>query len=294
MLFLEKLDHFISLFFSCIEYFCIYSEGDLLFKAHFVPSLGMDRLCARIILLLVTGVLISNTLQEEQLNVQLEPMYIQVCEGDSVTINCTFQPGGKYKVKLYYSLIQDLDCNSPTLRTSEKWHNNTEINDTWSIFNINSIKTEDSGFYFCKVTRDIPVLLQNCSDGIQVLVDRQQPTDNGSQEHPKHPDPTTTCTTSATPTLTPISDSPSHTQWWIWLALAVGCVVLVVSIVVIYIFTRKTTEIIYENTKPVESGCWRGNRNQMEISNLAASKKTETIKPLRKYDTLSSNRNRRP
>ncbi|XP_077082812.1 uncharacterized protein LOC143736105 [Siphateles boraxobius] len=259
----------------------------------------MDRLCARILLLLVTGVLISYTLQVEQLNVHLEPKYIKVCEGESVTVNCTFQPGGKYKVKLFYSPTPDLDCNSPTVRTSEKWRINTGNNNTSSTFNINSIKTDDSGWYFCKVTRDIPFLVQNCSDGIQVLVDADSSheypnqTDNQKQ-NPTTEDIPTTCTTSAATTLPSLSDPPSHIHWWIWLALAVGCLVLVVSIVVLYIFTRKPREIIYENTKPVESGCWRRNRNQMEISNLAASKKTETIKPLRKYDTLSSNRNRRP
>ncbi|KAK7137152.1 hypothetical protein R3I93_017275 [Phoxinus phoxinus] len=109
-------------------------------------------------------------LQEERLNVHLEPKYIEVCEGESITINCTFQPGGQYKVKLYYSLRPDLDSNSPTVRTREKWHINTGNNDTWSTFSISSIKTDDSGWYFCKVTRDIPVLEEKCSDGIQVLV----------------------------------------------------------------------------------------------------------------------------
>jgi len=115
-----------------------------------------------------TGVLISNTLQEE-LNVHLEPKNITVCEGESVTVNCTFQPAGKYKVKLYYSLTPDLDITSTTDRASEKWHK-SEKNDTWSTFIISSIKTDDSGWYFCEVTIDIPVLVKKCSDGIQVLV----------------------------------------------------------------------------------------------------------------------------
>ncbi|XP_048022284.1 uncharacterized protein LOC125252761 [Megalobrama amblycephala] len=246
----------------------------------------MDLLCARIFLLVVTGALISNTFQVEELNVQLEPKNSTVCEGDSVTLNCTFQPAGKYKVKWYYSQT-NLGCNSATDGIS------TENNDNWSTFNIPSIKTNDSGWYFCKVTRDIPILIESCSDGIQVLVYANKTPENQT------PNPTTedlpnTCMTT-TITSTPSSDPPSFDHpWWIWVALAVGCVVLVVSIVVIYILTRKPKDIIYENTKPVESGCWRRNRNQMDICNLPASKKTETIKPLRKYDTLSSNRNRRP
>ncbi|XP_051767320.1 uncharacterized protein LOC127521892 isoform X2 [Ctenopharyngodon idella] len=253
----------------------------------------MDRLCARIFLLVVTaGVLISNT----ELIVHLEPKNITVCEGDSVTLNCTFQPGGKYKVKWYYSQTPYLDCNSATDEKREKWLISTGNNDTWSTFNITSITTNDSGWYFCKVTRDIPVLVHNCSDGIQVLVDANS-TQNQTENQP--PSTTTealpTTCLNATITSTSTSDPPNFDHpWWIWVALAVGCVVLVVSVVVLYILTRKSKDIIYENTKPVESGCWRRNRNQMDNCNLPASKKTETIKPLRKYDTLSSNRNRRP
>lgn len=50
-----EVGSFHTFFFFCIEYFCIYSEVGLLFKAHSVPNFGMDRLCARIALLLVTG-----------------------------------------------------------------------------------------------------------------------------------------------------------------------------------------------------------------------------------------------
>ncbi|XP_048022314.1 uncharacterized protein LOC125252777 isoform X2 [Megalobrama amblycephala] len=115
------------------------------------------------------GALISNTFQVEELNVQLEPKNSTVCEGDSVTLNCTFQPAGKYKVKWYYSQT-NLGCNSATDGIREKLRISTENNDNWSTFNIPSIKTNDSGWYFCKVTRDIPILMENCSDGIQVLV----------------------------------------------------------------------------------------------------------------------------
>ncbi|XP_016409775.1 uncharacterized protein LOC107741536 [Sinocyclocheilus rhinocerous] len=260
----------------------------------------MDRLCSRIVLLLLTGALISSK-NPEELNVYLEPKYIKVCLGDSVTINCTFQPSGKYKLRWYYSPT-DSDCNSGTEGLHEKRRIYTENNDTWSVFTINSIKTNESGWYFCKVTRDIPVLDQKCSNGIQVLVDA-----NSTQEYPKQPqmqnptqnlttqDSPTTCLISAT-TIPSTSSRPptSFTQWWIWLASAVGCAVLLVSVVVICILTRKPEEIIYENTKPMESSYWRRNRTKMDICDLPSSKKTDTIKPLRKYDTLSSNRIRRP
>ncbi|XP_016100414.1 uncharacterized protein [Sinocyclocheilus grahami] len=257
----------------------------------------MDRVCSAIFLLFIGGVIGGS--REERLNVYLEPKYAEVCEGDSVTINCTFQPGGNYKLRWYYSAT-DLDCNSGTERLHKKWHNNKENNVNWSVFTINSIKTNDIGWYFCSVVRDIPVLDQKCSNGIQVLVDT-----NSTQEYPKQTqtltqnlttqDSPTTCLISATTIPTTSSTPPySIAQWRIWLALAVGCVVLVVLIVVICILTRKPKEIIYENTKPVESSCWRQNRTKMEICDLPKSQKTDTIKPLRKYDTLSSNRIHRP
>ncbi|XP_016100412.1 uncharacterized protein [Sinocyclocheilus grahami] len=259
----------------------------------------MDRLCSIIVVLLLTRPLISSTSQEE-FKVYSEPKHIQVCEGDSVTFNCFFQPGGKHKVSWYYSQTPNLGCDSLTDKIPEEQHFYTQKNDICATLNINSIKTNESGWYFCKVTKDIPFLENKCSDGIQVLVDT-----NSTQEYPKQTqtltqnlttqDSPTTCLISATTIPTTSSTPPySIAQWRIWLALAVGCVVLVVLIVVICILTRKPKEIIYENTKPVESSCWRQNRTKMEICDLPKSQKTDTIKPLRKYDTLSSNRIHRP
>ncbi|RXN18035.1 prolyl 3-hydroxylase 2 [Labeo rohita] len=127
-------------------------------------------------------------------------------------------PGGKYKVTWHYSQTPNLGCDSNKI--PEEQHFYTTQNDTLATLNINSIKINESGWYFCKVTKDIPFLKRECK-GIQV-------------------------------------------------------------------------DLIYENTKPVESNCWRRNRTKTDICDLPASKKTETIKPLRKYDTLSSNRIRRP
>ncbi|KAK2907062.1 hypothetical protein Q8A67_006047 [Cirrhinus molitorella] len=245
----------------------------------------MDQLCSTIFFLLLTGHLINRTSQEE-LSVHLEPKYIHVCEGESITINCTFQPGGTHKVSWHYSQKPDLGCDSNKIPEEQRFHTNRS--DTWATLNINSTKTNDSGWYFCMVTKDIPVLEKKCSNGTQVQVDvnitkvkpTQMPNQTDiltTQDSPK----TCLITTTAIPTTS--STKPfSIVQWWIWLAIAVGCVVLVVTIVCIYMLTRKPKDIIYENTKPVESRCWRHNRTKMDICDLPASKKTDTIKPLRK------------
>ncbi|XP_073699903.1 uncharacterized protein [Garra rufa] len=260
----------------------------------------MDPLCSIIVVLLLTAGAFSSALEDKELNVHLEPTYIKVCEGASVTINCTFQPSGNYKVQWLYSQTPILDGRS-AYKIPEGQHFFKVINKDWSTLNINFIKTNESGWYFCEVIQDIPILIKTCSNGTQVIVDAtsiststtatvsQNETENLTTDSP------TSCMNNATTIPTTISPPlSSFDQWWIWLALAVGCVVLVVSIVCIFILTRKQEDIIYENTKPVESSCWRQNRTKKDICDLAASKKTDTIKPLRKYDTLSSNRIRRP
>ncbi|XP_043078216.1 uncharacterized protein LOC122327103 isoform X2 [Puntigrus tetrazona] len=287
-------------FFFLFRLFC--SEGWLLLKSHSVLNLGMDRLCGIILILLLT----EEALQEEQMNVRLEPKHIKVCERASVTINCTFE-SDEYvkKVSWHYSQTSVLNCGSANKIPEDKRFIREKSKD-WSALNITFIRTNDSGWYFCKITQDIPVLIQRCSNPTQVIVDTPSPspipspstrtrtrtrtTEPQNQTLNLTTDLPTTCGTNATE----MSTQSSFPEWCIWLAPAIGCVVLLLSIVVIFLLTRKPKEIIYENTKPAESSCWRRNRAKMDICDLPASKKTETIKPLRKYDTLSSNRIRRP
>ncbi|XP_058616062.1 uncharacterized protein LOC131530030 isoform X2 [Onychostoma macrolepis] len=205
----------------------------------------MDRPCSIIVVLLLTGALISNTLQEKSLNVQLEPKQIQVCEGASVAINCTFQPSGMYKVRWYYSQTPILDCRS-AYKIPEGQRFLREKNEDWSTLSITFIKANESGWYFCEVTQDIPTLIQSCSNGIQVIVDapstststrnstRTTESQNWTQIQTTGDLPTT-----CTPNVTTIpSTSSTFPPWWIWLALAVGCLVLLVLIVVIWIMSR--------------------------------------------------------
>ncbi|KTG40529.1 hypothetical protein cypCar_00018261 [Cyprinus carpio] len=264
----------------------------------------MDRLCSIILVLLHTAGAFSIALEEKETNVHLEPKHIKVCEGASVTMKCTYQ-SGNYKVSWHYSQTNISDCRSAN-KIPEEQRFLKEENEDWSTLKITFIKANESGWYFCLVTQDIPVLIQNCSNGIKVIVDAPSiniNTSTSTTESQTLNQPTgdlpTTCINNGksndTTFSTPFPTSPfGFTQWWIWLALAVGCVVLLVSIVVICILTRKPEDLIYENTKPVESSCWRRNRTKTDICDLPSSKKTDTIKPLRKYDTLSSNRIRRP
>ncbi|XP_051551027.1 uncharacterized protein LOC127439046 [Myxocyprinus asiaticus] len=256
-----------------------------------MPNRGMDRLYREIFFLLVTGVFIRSTFQKEKLHILLKPKYIKVCEGASVTINCTFPSSNMmYKVSWHYSQTSDSMCDLNNKLKGQ--HTYSVINRTWSTLHINDIRSNESGWYSCYVIRDIPYLEEVCSNGTHVIVDANIPSTNKNQDKTQNTtNLPTTYSSSATPST---STSFILGIWWIWLALAVGCVVLVVSIVVICILACRTKEIIYENTNPQKPGCWTCPWNQTESCDLPASKKTETIKPLRKYDSISTNRNRRP
>ncbi|XP_051549731.1 uncharacterized protein LOC127438283 [Myxocyprinus asiaticus] len=245
----------------------------------------MDRLYSEIFFLLIAGALIRSTFQ----NLHLTPKYIKVCEGASVTINCTTPSVAiGYKVSWHYYQTSEANCDSKS--KLEGQHSNTLY--------INDIRTNESGWYFCKFIIDIPYLEEQCSNGTQVIVDANITSTQENQNDTQNWNQNTTnlhntCLFNATTTTSPIG-SFHLGEWWIWLALAVGCVVLVMSIVVIRILTCRTKEIIYENTKPQRQGCWTCSRNRTESFDLPASKKNETIKPLRKYDCISTNKIRRP
>ncbi|XP_056304017.1 uncharacterized protein LOC130216155 [Danio aesculapii] len=251
----------------------------------------MDQLFARILLLFVTGDLFSDTFQE--LIIHVNPKQIKLCEGASVNINCNFELRENYKVSWHYSKTPTSDCSSLTDKIHED--QNKEKVYTWPILKINSIKTNDSGWYYCKITQDIPVLKEECSDGAEVIVEansiRTPGTSNETLNQTQNPTTVPPCTRAPAISTTPPLESFIFHEWWIWFAVAVGIAVVVVSIVAIYILTHDSKEIIYENTQPAsESGRWTKKKTKMDICNMPPSKKFDTIKPLRKYDTYSNNR----
>lgn len=268
----------------------------LLFDAHFKHNLGMDRLFAGILLLFVTaGDLFSDTFQQPIIHVH--PKQINVCEGASVKINCNFEPRENHKASWHYSKTPTSDCGSLTDRINEDQYEENVY--TWPILKINSTKTNDSGWYYCKITQDIPVLEEKCSDGAELIVKANSNRTPGTiiETLNQTQNPTTVnsppCTSAPATSTTTALKPFIFNEWWIWFAVAVGIAVVVVSIVAICILTHDSKEIIYENTKQPESGRWTKKKTKMDICNTPPSKKFDTIKPLRKYDTYSNNRTQR-
>nr|XP_055073781.1 uncharacterized protein LOC129453532 [Misgurnus anguillicaudatus]XP_055073782.1 uncharacterized protein LOC129453532 [Misgurnus anguillicaudatus] len=249
----------------------------------------MARLCSGVFLLLVTAS-IGSALDWNLLQVHLKPAAnITVCEGDSIQINCTWNEM-QGKVSWHFNSTYK-NCESKKIGENSPFFVQ-QNNSTLSTFENSSVKITDSGWYFCKVTFDIPVLRTKCSDGLYILVEpnsTQDPTQTPTQNQ----------TTTNSPTVCSPRDEPTKPtieNWWIWIwvAVAVGCVVLIIIVVAICLLSCKTKEAIYENTALQKSSCWRQDRSRKDACNVPPSKKVETIKPLRKYDTLSENRYHRP
>lgn len=260
----------------------------MLFTEHFV--FDMDWLGSGVFLLLVTTS-IGSGLDGNLLNVHLKPAAnITVCEGAPVQINCawTLISGMAGKVSWHFDPAYS-NCGSREIGEKSSF-SSKQNNITLSTFKNAYVMIADSGWYFCKVTIEIPFLRYECSDGLYILVEpniTQDPTQTPTQNLTTTNSPTV-CSPRTEPT------KPTVENWWIWVVVAVGCIVLIIIVVAICLLSCKTKEAIYENTALQKSTCWRQDRSRKDTCNVPASKKVETIKPLRKYDTLSENRYHRP
>ncbi|XP_036969458.1 uncharacterized protein LOC119028070 isoform X2 [Acanthopagrus latus] len=101
-------------------------------------------------------------------------------------------------------------------------------------------KYNDSGWYFCKVRKDIPILKDYVSNGTKVVITK-------SEEHSTHPSLTVKATES------PIANF----QLWYWIVLGVSAFVLIVLPVMCILLRRRwrrsREDPIYANTRPVLS-----------------------------------------
>lgn len=112
---------------------------------------------------------IGSALGLKPLHVHLEPTTnLRVCEGASVGIKCIWNQPDNVKMSWYFSKNASDGCNLSSINNGTSFL--FTITDTWSILTNPHIRTNESGWYFCKVTKDIPYLKENCSNGLHVLV----------------------------------------------------------------------------------------------------------------------------
>ncbi|XP_066504289.1 uncharacterized protein [Hoplias malabaricus] len=245
----------------------------------------MDWFCRWSFLLLFTvGSIIKSTVQDT-LPRPTVPERVEVCLGSPAIINCTFLINAEgLKVKWFFGHYSP----SAQIQPSERFH--IEKGKTWTSLKILNVTFNDRGQYFCKLTRDIPVLDTIFSNATQLIVIDFTPegdpkyslSDSGPENNTTTAAPATTCGSQDT------SNVPSP-PWWVWTALALTCVLLIiVGVIIQRMFCRKRESPIYENTRTfAQKDCSPQPRTAAEKGKL--SKQTN---PLKSHDYMSHPRGR--
>ncbi|XP_029562931.1 transmembrane and immunoglobulin domain-containing protein 2 isoform X2 [Salmo trutta] len=114
------------------------------------------------------------------------PRTVEVHLGSSLTLNCSFMPQTRVKVNWYFSPTGHSSCSSNTLLYSSTHsadktvkldaggHESKESRKSWSRLILKDVTHNNSGWYFCHVSVEIPVLQQACSNGTQVNISDNQ------------------------------------------------------------------------------------------------------------------------
>lgn len=93
-------------------------------------------------------------------------MKIEKCVGADVNITCNFP-----KVKWFYSQTSsEYKEDHAMLIINGTGNLYIKTNENWSRLTIKEVILNNSGWYFCEVTYDIPLLMKNYSNGAHLII----------------------------------------------------------------------------------------------------------------------------
>ncbi|XP_023860385.1 uncharacterized protein [Salvelinus sp. IW2-2015] len=227
--------------------------GDTLRSPPFSHKMGIWRKVT--LLLFLIGTLVKPGLSTVILD--QPPRTVEVHLGSSLTLNCSFMPQTRVTVNWYFSPTGLSSCSSNTLLNSSTHsadktvkldaggHVSKESRKSWSRFILKDVTYNNSGWYFCQVSVEIPVLQQACSKGTQVNI-----SDNQMKS--------TTYTPLMTVTLSRPSNRGLLVDWRLWVAVGAVSAILVTLLVVIWILLQRREcksreNPIYSNMPPPRS-----------------------------------------
>ncbi|XP_026873913.1 uncharacterized protein LOC113582377 [Electrophorus electricus] len=194
----------------------------------------------------------------------------EVCLGSNTIINCSFQTSEKtLKVGWYISQKQSLPgerINTIFPNGTLNNHYQEERGSTWSFLTIKNITSNDSGWYYCKVIQDIPLLKESNSNSSYLKIKEEENTTSSP----------TSCVTDS-PVI--VRTGSVLGKWWVWLALPLGCAVLITNLVVIRLTCcRRQEGPVYENTTKRRLQKEHSPRLSMPMDNSKISKQRHSMK----------------
>lgn len=121
------------------------------------------------------GAIINARVQGTRIEPEV-PKMVKACTGSHTTISCMFHTDVKgLKVAWYFDKTSDFndrkninELHSPPGSNVRHYHE--EKGHTASYLTIRNVTLNDSGWYFCQVTQDIPILISNLSNGSELVI----------------------------------------------------------------------------------------------------------------------------
>ncbi|XP_041791828.1 uncharacterized protein LOC121605809 isoform X4 [Chelmon rostratus] len=157
-----------------------------------------------------------------------------------------------------HKLTQELHNKSARTSTNETERDGQ----TLSKYTLSDATERNSGWYFCRVIVEIPILNISESSGTHVVITTVSPADN-----------------------------LSLLDWWLWITLGVSAVILIVLLVICVLMRKRgrssrAEDPVYANTRPVASK-QPSPRPDMPVENLKMVPSSQTVRnpsPGRRYE----------
>ncbi|XP_068558518.1 uncharacterized protein [Cebidichthys violaceus] len=243
----------------------------------------MEMWLKRSTLVLLTAALVISDQALVILDEKRSTEAVKVPHGSSVTFQCRLKTGAHDTFRVIWYLnpstfdLHNLSVEffnksakkSRVVSNKTKQDSKEDTEETWPTYTLSNATDQDSGWYFCKVIIDIPVLIQINSSGTEVVITK-------SEEHTTDP-----ATVSPTENFT-------HVDRWMWIMLGVSSVILIVLLVVCVLLTRRhrrsREDPIYANTRPVASKQPSPRPGTDHLKAGSSSQNPRNPSPGRRYD----------
>ncbi|XP_031431298.1 uncharacterized protein LOC116222176 isoform X2 [Clupea harengus] len=194
-----------------------------------VTASRMDHIHKMTLFLLIAGALVHTSYSEDEVTISLSPEFVKVISGSSLNLTCNFHMLNGSRVNwMFTKTIDTSNLQKLTLSHNEEDRIHQKKGKYWSRLTVRNVTVNDSGWYFCEVRVEIPILKNlGLSNGSQVIVDD-----------------TSTAST-------------NMTGVWIWVGAGTG-VAVVISLILIWILWRRKRRLerenpLYENTTKVQT-----------------------------------------
>ncbi|XP_029285929.1 uncharacterized protein LOC115007273 isoform X2 [Cottoperca gobio] len=201
----------------------------------------MEMWLKRLTLVLLTAALVTS--DQDLVILDEKQNKVEVLVGSSVTFDCRIMPATPDR----HRVVWRFSASGSSVNDSYKINNSSgELNNTKYI--LLNATDKNSGWYFCQIIVEIPLLNITNSSGTQVVVTK-------SKEHTTYPP--LPIVTGKQATASPTDNFPVIAGW-IWIVLGVSAFILIVLLVTCVLLRRRCRrsrgeEPIYVNSRHVAS-----------------------------------------